>query len=114
MILPAAWWLGQSWTEVVLLVGVVVDVLVVQLLNITIEAAIDRMYYLTQVPAALRQGGAPLPGRVQRNYSRGTAGRLPQFSYWPVGSRAWSEWDCLWLQWACWHSSCPLHRPLHC
>jgi diacylglycerol kinase (ATP) len=43
VILPAAWWLGQSWAEVVLLVGVVVAVLVVELLNTAIEAAIDRV-----------------------------------------------------------------------
>ena len=43
LILPGAWWLGQSWTEVVLLVGVVVAVLVVELLNPAIEAAIDRV-----------------------------------------------------------------------
>ena len=43
VILPAAWWLGQSWTEVVLLVAVVVAVLVVELLNTAIEAAIDRV-----------------------------------------------------------------------
>jgi diacylglycerol kinase (ATP) len=43
LILPGAWWLGQSWTEVVLLVGVVVAVLVVELLNTAIEAAIDRV-----------------------------------------------------------------------
>lgn len=43
LILPGAWWLGQSWAEVVLLVGVVVAVLVVELLNTGIEAAIDRV-----------------------------------------------------------------------
>ena len=43
LILPGAWWLGQSWTEVVLLVGVVVAVLVVELLNTALEAAIDRV-----------------------------------------------------------------------
>lgn len=43
VILPAAWWLGQSWAEVVLLVAVVVAVLVVELLNTAIEAAIDRV-----------------------------------------------------------------------
>lgn len=43
LILPGAWWLGQSWTEMVLLVGVVVAVLVVELLNTAIEAAIDRV-----------------------------------------------------------------------
>jgi len=42
-ILPAAWWLGQSWAEVGLLVGVVVAVLVVELLNTAIEATVDRV-----------------------------------------------------------------------
>ena len=43
LILPGAWWLGQSWVEVVLLVGVVVAVLVVELLNTAVESAIDRV-----------------------------------------------------------------------
>lgn len=43
LILPGAWWLGQSWAEVALLVGVVLAVLVVELLNTAIEAAIDRV-----------------------------------------------------------------------
>ena len=43
LILPGAWWLGQSWAEVVLLVGVVVAVLVVELLNTAVESAIDRV-----------------------------------------------------------------------
>jgi diacylglycerol kinase (ATP) len=43
LVLPAAWWLGQSWAEVVLLVSVVVAVLVVELLNTAVEAAIDRV-----------------------------------------------------------------------
>jgi diacylglycerol kinase (ATP) len=43
VILPGAWWLGQSWTEVVLLIGVVVGVLVVELLNTAVESAIDRV-----------------------------------------------------------------------
>jgi diacylglycerol kinase (ATP) len=43
LILPGAWWLGQSWTEVVLLIGVVVAVLVVELLNTAVESAIDRV-----------------------------------------------------------------------
>ncbi len=43
LMLPAAWWLGQSWAEVVLLVGVVVAVLVAELLNTAVEAAIDRV-----------------------------------------------------------------------
>ena len=43
LVLPAAWWLGQSWTEVVLLVSVWVLVLVTELLNSGIESAIDRI-----------------------------------------------------------------------
>jgi diacylglycerol kinase (ATP) len=43
LILPGAWWLGQSWVEVVLLIGVVVAVLVVELLNTAVESAIDRV-----------------------------------------------------------------------
>jgi diacylglycerol kinase (ATP) len=43
LILPGAWWMGQSWTEVVLLVGVVVAVMVVELLNTAVESAIDRV-----------------------------------------------------------------------
>jgi diacylglycerol kinase (ATP) len=43
LILPGAWWLGQSWVEVVLLVGVVFAVLVVELLNTAVESAIDRV-----------------------------------------------------------------------
>ena len=43
LILPGACWLGQSWTEVVLLIGVVVAVLVVELLNTAVEAAVDRV-----------------------------------------------------------------------
>ena len=41
VLLPAALWLGQSWLEVTLLGGSVV--LVVELLNSGIEAAIDRI-----------------------------------------------------------------------
>ena len=43
LILPGAWWLGQSGVEVVLLIGVVVAVLVVELLNTAVESAIDRV-----------------------------------------------------------------------
>jgi diacylglycerol kinase (ATP) len=43
LVLPAAWWLGQSWAETVLLVSVVVAVLVVELLNTAVESAIDRV-----------------------------------------------------------------------
>lgn len=43
MMLPLAFWLGQGWVEVTLLAGTVLLVLVVELLNTGIEAAIDRM-----------------------------------------------------------------------
>jgi diacylglycerol kinase (ATP) len=43
LLLPAAWWLGQSWTETVILVGLVIAVLVVELLNTAVESAIDRV-----------------------------------------------------------------------
>lgn len=43
VLLPLAVWLGQSWVETALLAGAVVLVLVVELLNTGIEAAIDRI-----------------------------------------------------------------------
>ena len=43
VMLPLAFWLGQGWVEVTLLAGAVLLVLVVELLNTGIEAAIDRM-----------------------------------------------------------------------
>lgn len=43
VLLPAALWLGQTWVEVVLLAGSVVLVMIVELLNTGIEAAIDRV-----------------------------------------------------------------------
>lgn len=43
LMLPAAFWLGRSWVEVALLAGSVVLVLIVELLNSAIEAAIDRI-----------------------------------------------------------------------
>ena len=43
VLIPAAFWLGQGWVEVSLLVGAVVAVLVVELLNTGIETAIDRI-----------------------------------------------------------------------
>jgi diacylglycerol kinase (ATP) len=42
-LLPAAFWLGRSWMEMVLLAGSVMLVLIVELLNTSIEAAIDRI-----------------------------------------------------------------------
>lgn len=43
LLLPAAFWLGRSWMETVLLAGTVMLVLMVELLNTAIEAAIDRI-----------------------------------------------------------------------
>ncbi len=43
VLLPASCWLGQSWVEVALLAGSVVLLMVVELLNTGIEAAIDRI-----------------------------------------------------------------------
>ena len=40
VLLPAAFWVGRSWVEVALLAG---SVLIVELLNSGIEAAIDRI-----------------------------------------------------------------------
>ena len=43
VMLPAAFWLGQTWVEMALLAASVVFVLVVELLNTAIEATIDRI-----------------------------------------------------------------------
>ena len=43
LLVPAAFWLGRSWVETVLLAGTVVLVLIVELLNTGIETAIDRI-----------------------------------------------------------------------
>ena len=43
VLLPTAFWLGQTWVEVVLLAGSVVMVMVIELLNTGIETAIDRI-----------------------------------------------------------------------
>jgi len=43
LLLPLAFWVGQSWLEVALLCGAVVLVLIVELLNTGIETAIDRI-----------------------------------------------------------------------
>lgn len=45
VLLPAAFWLGRSWVEVTLLAGSVTLVLIVELLNSSIEAAIDRVSF---------------------------------------------------------------------
>jgi diacylglycerol kinase (ATP) len=43
VLLPAAFWLGRSWVETVLLAGTVLLVMIVELLNTGIETAIDRI-----------------------------------------------------------------------
>lgn len=45
VLLPAAFWLGRGWVEVGLLVGSVLLVMIVELLNSSVEAAIDRVSY---------------------------------------------------------------------
>ena len=43
LLVPLAFWLGQSWVETALLVASVVFVMVVELLNTAVETAIDRI-----------------------------------------------------------------------
>src|SRR6478672_1029316 len=43
VMLPLAFWLGRSWVEVALLAGSVLLVMIVELLNTAVEAAIDRI-----------------------------------------------------------------------
>ena len=43
VLVPCAFWLGTSWVELSLLIGSVMLVLIVELLNSGIEAAIDRI-----------------------------------------------------------------------
>lgn len=45
VLLPAAFWLGRTWVEVAMLAGSVMLVLIVELLNSGIEAAIDRVSF---------------------------------------------------------------------
>jgi diacylglycerol kinase (ATP) len=45
MLIPASFWLGRGWVEVSLLGGSVMLVLIVELLNSAVEAAIDRISY---------------------------------------------------------------------
>jgi diacylglycerol kinase (ATP) len=42
---PLAFWLGRGWVEIALLMGTVLIVLIVELLNSGIEAAIDRVSF---------------------------------------------------------------------
>ena len=42
-LIPAAFWVGQNWIEISLLIGAVLLLMVVELLNTGIESAIDRI-----------------------------------------------------------------------
>jgi diacylglycerol kinase (ATP) len=43
VMVPAAFWVGRGWVEIALLAGSVVLVLIVELLNSSVEAAVDRI-----------------------------------------------------------------------
>jgi diacylglycerol kinase (ATP) len=43
VMIPAAFWVGRGWVEIALLAGSVVLVLIVELLNSSVEAAVDRI-----------------------------------------------------------------------
>ncbi len=43
ILLPSAFWIGQTWVEIALLIGGVLLVMIVELLNTGIESAIDRI-----------------------------------------------------------------------
>ena len=43
VLIPAAFWLGHTWVEAILLAGSVVLVMIIELLNTGIETAIDRI-----------------------------------------------------------------------
>lgn len=45
VMIPASFWLGRGWVEVALLAGSVLLVMIVELLNTAVEAAIDRIGY---------------------------------------------------------------------
>lgn len=43
VLVPGAFWLGRTWVETALLAGSVLLVMIVELLNTAVEAAIDRI-----------------------------------------------------------------------
>jgi diacylglycerol kinase (ATP) len=45
VLLPLSFWLGRDWVEVALLAGSVFGVMIVELLNSAVEAAIDRISF---------------------------------------------------------------------
>jgi hypothetical protein len=82
--LPAAFWLGATWAEKVMLVATVVLVLVVELLNTAIESVVTGGPGLAPAVQA-RQGrgqrrGAPQPAAVRRNWLTALFDRLSGLS----------------------------------
>ena len=45
VMVPLAFWLGRNWIEIALLAGTVLLVMIVELLNSAVEAAIDRISF---------------------------------------------------------------------
>jgi diacylglycerol kinase (ATP) len=45
VLLPLSFWVGRTWVEVALLIAAVMQLLIVELLNSGIEAAIDRISF---------------------------------------------------------------------
>lgn len=45
LLIPVAFWVGQTWIETALLAGSVVMVMVVELLNSAVEATVDRISF---------------------------------------------------------------------
>jgi diacylglycerol kinase (ATP) len=43
ILIPAAFWLGNNWVEIILLAGTAILMMIVELLNTGIETAIDRI-----------------------------------------------------------------------
>src|SRR5690606_2188383 len=43
VLVPLSFWLGRNWVEVALLAGSIVVLMIVELLNTAVEAAIDRI-----------------------------------------------------------------------
>ena len=43
LLVPAAFWVGRNWVETVLLIGAVMMMLIVELLNSSVEAVVDRV-----------------------------------------------------------------------
>jgi diacylglycerol kinase (ATP) len=43
--LPASFWLGRDWIETALLAGTVLIVMITELLNSAVEAAVDRISF---------------------------------------------------------------------